>query len=370
MYICEKFRNEKFRNMKNPFKYGTIVEDEYFTDRVNELNQIIRLMNSENHLVLISPRRFGKSSLVQKALKKIDGQYIMLNLQKVLTPGDLAALLLKEIFKKHPWERFKHYMRHFRVVPTISTNPLSESVDVSFQPSADTTVVLEDTMSLLEKMSSSDNHLIVVLDEFQEIMQISKGLDKQLRAIMQEQKNINYILLGSQESMMEEIFERKKSPFYHFGMLMRLKKIPYDDFAEYVVKRLQPILGGRSEKVTCEILSVTNCHPYYTQQLSSVVWELARYENETDDVVDLAIDRLLLEHDLDFERLWTAFNKMDRRVLLALCKNENPMLNRTSPPSTTYSAIKRLVRNGYIIHSTEYVIEDPLFKCWIERNQL
>ena len=117
----------------------------------------------------------------------------MLNLQKVLTPGDLAALLLKEIFKKHPWERFKHYMRHFRVVPTISTNPLSESVDVSFQPSADTTVVLEDTMSLLEKMSSSDNHLIVVLDEFQEIMQISKGLDKQLRAIMQEQKNINYI---------------------------------------------------------------------------------------------------------------------------------------------------------------------------------
>ena len=193
MYICEKFRNEKFRNMKNPFKYGTIVEDEYFTDRVNELNQIIRLMNSENHLVLISPRRFGKSSLVQKALKKIDGQYIMLNLQKVLTPGDLAALLLKEIFKKHPWERFKHYMRHFRVVPTISTNPLSESVDVSFQPSADTTVVLEDTMSLLEKMSSSDNHLIVVLDEFQEIMQISKGLDKQLRAIMQEQKNINYI---------------------------------------------------------------------------------------------------------------------------------------------------------------------------------
>ena len=193
MYICEKFRNEKFRNMKNPFKYGTIVEDEYFTDRVNELNQIIRLMNSENHLVLISPRRFGKSSLVQKALKKIDGQYIMLNLQKVLTPGDLATLLLKEIFKKHPWERFKHYMRHFRVVPTISTNPLSESVDVSFQPSADTTVVLEDTMSLLEKMSSSDNHLIVVLDEFQEIMQISKGLDKQLRAIMQEQKNINYI---------------------------------------------------------------------------------------------------------------------------------------------------------------------------------
>ena len=193
MYICEKFRNEKFRNMKNPFKYGTIVEDEYFTDRVNELNQIIRLMNSENHLVLISPRRFGKSSLVQKALKKIDGQYIMLNLQKVLTPGDLAALLLKEIFKKHPWERFKHYMRHFRVVPTISTNPLSESVDVSFQPSADTTVVLEDTMSLLEKMSSSDNHLIVVLDEFQEIMQISKGLDKQLRAIMQEHKNINYI---------------------------------------------------------------------------------------------------------------------------------------------------------------------------------
>ena len=77
---------------------------------------------------------------------------------------------------------------------------------------------------------------------------------------MQSQQNINYIFLGSQESMMEEIFERKKSPFYHFGKLMRLSKIPYDDFHDYIMLRLPT----HREDVTADILQFTSCHPYYT----------------------------------------------------------------------------------------------------------
>lgn len=63
-YLCEKYRNEKYRNIENPFKFGTLVDNQYFTDRIEELEQINRTLNSPNHLILISPRRFGKSSLV------------------------------------------------------------------------------------------------------------------------------------------------------------------------------------------------------------------------------------------------------------------------------------------------------------------
>ncbi len=68
-YICEKSRIEKSRNMNNPFKFGTIVDGEYFTDRVAEQEKVREILASENHLILISPRRFGKTSLVQKVTK-------------------------------------------------------------------------------------------------------------------------------------------------------------------------------------------------------------------------------------------------------------------------------------------------------------
>ena len=95
-------------------------------------------------------------------------------------------------------------------------------------------------MALLEKSTNNKKRLIVVFDEFQEIQSIQKGFDKQLRSIMQQQKGLNYILLGSQESMMEEIFEKKKSPFYHFGQLIRLQKIPYDAMLKDGLKNVKP----------------------------------------------------------------------------------------------------------------------------------
>ena len=83
--------------MKNPFKYGTIVEDEFFTDRISELKEIHRLLDSENHLILISPRRFGKSSLVAKAIRELKRPSLSLNLQNVINVEDFASKLLREL---------------------------------------------------------------------------------------------------------------------------------------------------------------------------------------------------------------------------------------------------------------------------------
>ena len=351
--------------MRNPFKFGTIVEDEFFTDRVAELASIKHVMDSENHLILISPRRFGKSSLVHKAVRELNRPFITLNLQNVINVEDFAAKLLREIFRLYRMERIKHLMTHFRVVPTISTNMMTNGIDISFQPVVNTMVLLEDAMQLLEKVSTKEHRLIVVFDEFQEIMNIEKKLDKQLRSIMQTQHNLNYILLGSQESMMTEIFERKKSPFYHFGHLMYLDKIPYSDFFEYITERLP--LNDAGREVVDEILTFTRLHPYYTQQLSSQVWELITYNQLSENVVQKAVEQIVLIHDLDFERLWQNFNRTDRKILQDLSRQSNPLQNRQLAVSTSFSAIKRLMKAGYIIRTNEYEIEDPFFREWIKR---
>ncbi len=132
--------------MENPFKFVTIVEEEFFTDRVNEVAYITQFVRSANHLILISPRRFGKSSVVAKALKQSKRKHITVNLQQVTSVSDLSAKLLREFFKVHPLERVRHLITHFRVIPTLSTNPITGSMDVSFQPGVEGTVLLEDVL--------------------------------------------------------------------------------------------------------------------------------------------------------------------------------------------------------------------------------
>lgn len=353
--------------MENPFQFGVLVDNEYFTDRVDELRQVQMSLNSPNHLILISPRRFGKSSLVAKAVKASGRPCVFLNMQNMLSVEDFASKILREIFRQYPIERIRHLMTHFRIIPTVSTNPVTNIIEVSFQPVANNLVLLEDAFELMEKVSTKERKLIVVLDEFQEVLNIRKGLDKQLRSIMQLQQNLNYILLGSQESMMTDIFERKKSPFYHFGQLMRLEKIPYEDFRIYISTRLPQTNPDKTEAIVQGILSFSNLHPYYTQQLSAQVWDLLNYDNHAENVVSDAVRKIIRTHDLDFERLWLNFNRTDRSIMLNLSKGVNPMLNRQMASSTTFSAIKRLMKSGYVIRVNDYEVEDPFFREWILR---
>lgn len=352
----------------NPFKFGTIVKDAFFTDRVEELKQVVQMLDSENHLVLISPRRFGKSSLIDKALTTIGRPSIVIDMMKVTSVEDLAAQILKGVFRLYKMEKVKHFMSHFRIAPTVSYNPMTDGWDISFMPATDQTIVpLEDAMALLEKVSASGERMIVVFDEFQEADEIDAKLTRILRAIMQRQHGLNYVFMGSQESMMEEIFEKKKSPFYHFGQRLTLRKIPYADFHRYIIERL-PADCSEAEEIADEILRFTNVHPYYTQQLSAAVYNMMTYNGITENVVSLAIRQQVQEHDLDYERLWLTLKRTDRQVLTSLANNQNPLSNRKVATSTTFSALKRLVRQGYLIKTENYEIEDPFFRQWIAKD--
>lgn len=167
---------------------------------------------------------------------------------------------------------------------------------------------------------------------------------------------------------MTDIFERVKSPFYHFGMLMRLDKIPYDDFKAYITERLADVSEHASE-IADEILTFTDCHPYYTQQLSFAVWNnLVAGKNE--DVLQLAIEDIITTHDLDYERLWLNFNKTDKYVMVSTSEGNNPAQDRQQPTSTMTSALLRLTKKSYIISGDKYEIEDPFFKKWIIKNMM
>ena len=237
-------------------------------------------------------------------------------------------------------------------------------MDVSFQPTADATVLLEDVMNLIENAHTEEDRIVVVLDEFQEILDIAPRLDKKLRAIMQEQKHINYILLGSQESMMTDIFEKKKSPFYHFGEMMRLSKLPREDFYQYLSERLAPFFPNKYEDLSNQILDYTACHPYYSQQLAANIWQIGIMKPETDSPLEAAVNHIVTTHSLDYERLWMNFNRTNKWILQRLSVG-TPLQTGEYRTSTIYSALKKLQKAGYVIYSDHYEIEDPFFRQWI-----
>lgn len=362
--------------IKNPFKFGSIVDDPYFTNRTGEITRVVSVLNSSNHLVIISPRRYGKSSLVYKVTGVMQRPVISLDLQLVTGIEDFASQLLKRVYRIFPNEKIRQLVRNFRIIPTISLNPVNNQVDISFQPSSAPLPMLEDVLNLIEHLSTEKKKVIVVFDEFQDAARLGPQMMPQLRSIMQQHRNINYIMLGSQESLMHEIFEKKKSSFYHFGMLLPLGKIPRKEFEEYLSQGFSS-LHTYPPGICNEILDFTGCHPYYTQQLAFMAWDMLARDPGTNPVVPLALDELTRMHDMDYERMWTGFNKTDQKLLIGLSESGNTPLSEAfyrkydiGAASTVFSSLKRLLKSGYITKTIRtYEIDDPFFRRWISMRR-
>ncbi|MBN2779261.1 MAG: ATP-binding protein [Bacteroidales bacterium] len=359
--------------MENPFKFGSIVQGEYFTNRVKEIGEITNVISSKNHLILISPRRFGKTSLIKKVLTETNHKQVFLNLQAYNSPEEFASKLLSEIYKNFSIQKLTDYIKGFRIVPSVNINPVSQDISVSFTQSGKKQIILEDVFNLLEKLSAKKK-VICVFDEFQDIFRIDKSLDRILRTIMQGHQNVNYIFLGSEESMMKYIFEDVKSPFYHFGYLMNLSPISEDDFKNFISNRFKHSKVGILPEQIIEILGFTKSHPFYTQQLAFNVWNnIVLTENNKNKVIE-TIEQVVQKHDNDYERLWQNLNNTDRKLLKGLALLEmSPMTSEFGvysglrSTSTVLSSLKRLIQRSYLIKvDGKYTIEDPFFSIWIK----
>ncbi len=359
----------------NPFKFGTVVDDQYFTDRTEEIKIVNSVLNSENHLIVISPRRYGKTSLIYKVVKESGRPFIFIDLQLITTVNDLASQILKRINRIYPFEKLKRLIKNFKFIPAVSVNPLTNEIEVSFNPVSSSDVILSDVLEMVERISTKRNKLIIVFDEFQEIIRIDKNLDKKLRSIFQHQKKVNYILSGSQESLMKEIFENKKSPFYHFGYLLSLKKIQEEDFFDYLNRNFS-LISKNSDEVCKKILEFTKGHPYYTQQFAFYVWE--EIVNKRFESIDKVVKKIVQSHDNDFERLWGMLTKTEMKVMISLAEsNDSPLKDeiRTKynlgATSTVFSALKKLILHGFVLKTSGgYEIEDPFFGEWIKNKRI
>ena len=232
-----------------PFIFGVATSGENFTDREKETERLLQNFHHGVNTVLISPRRWGKTSLVQKASKlaKSDKlKVVYIDIFSCRSDRDFydafAAAVLKQTSSKlDEWlEHTKLFLS--RISPKISmgTDPLMDfSVSLELNPKSDD---IDEILQLPEKIAQKKGcNIVVCIDEFQQIAEFkdSKTFQKRLRTVWQLQKSVSYCLFGSKKHLMNELFEKKSLPFYKFGDAIYLQKIGTADWVSYICSRFQ-----------------------------------------------------------------------------------------------------------------------------------
>ena len=369
----------------NPFRFGNVVTGEYFTNRKKEIKEIVSEIKAGQHIVLMSPRRYGKTSLVNEAMKASGVKWIRINMELIADEVDLANYYVRNALSLSKFEKIKHYLKNLKIQPYIQIQPTTNEISVSF--SADTltgtgmrnvSTLLSDSLQLPEIIAKSmKKKIVIVFDEFQEIRRIAPMLERKMRGIFQYHQNITYVFIGSQESMIREIFQNKKNPFYKFGRHINLHKIPGAEFSDFVIKRFSSQKIDAREIVK-DTLKFTDCHPYYTQQLCHEIYILSEKKTLTKGIINKAVDQITTEHHADYSRWWSSLTNTERKVIIGIASGDyNPTSQEfirkhgIKSASTSGSVVSKLAVLGTLVkkNGENIKIEDPFWTEWILKNR-
>ncbi|MBU0479101.1 ATP-binding protein [bacterium] len=363
----------------NPFRFGTIVTGTYFVNRVDEIKQITSDIKANQHIILISPRRYGKSSLINRVIEENKITSFHIDLELITDEIDLANFYVRKALSLSRFEKMKHYLKNLRVQPSIQIQPEKDEISISFSAEdKNVSALLSDSLELPEIIAKNmKKKIAIIFDEFQEIRRISPMLEKKMRGIFQHHQNVTYIFIGSQESMIREIFQDRNNPFYKFGRQMVLNKIPESEFLDFIVQqfKLQQI---DAEGIAKDILRFTDCHPYYTQQLCHEIYILNEDKTLKIEIIEKAVNQITTEHHSDYSQWWNNLDNTERKVIIGIASGEHNHTSRNfikkygiKSSSTSSSAVGRLINSGVIVKKRDegFEIEDPFWRVWILKNR-
>jgi hypothetical protein len=379
--------------MQNPFVYGEVVPAAAFVDRVVELDRLVGDLTAAQKIFLISPRRYGKSSLVRRALAAmarrgaltVEVTVSSFSSYVAFLEGYARALVAAETQGSRARTWLREVVRSARadVRYAPDSSPLG-GLTVSF-PTArsdrEISRLAEEVFALPARLAEAQGRKVVVaLDEFQAIGGFNGGsVEHAMRAAVQHQREVGYVFAGSEPSLMERMLGPKR-PFYKAGPVMRLEKIPAEEFAAFIDQRFAKS-GIRAEPgLGAAVVELAGNLPYDVQRLAHETWDEVRGASRrraTLDDLHQALKRLLAEHQMMFEALWQRLTLAQRAALRAVVVEEGRELlsadvrsrHRLAGPSTMQAALAALVRDDVVSREgSRYVVVDSLLREWVERQ--
>ncbi|WP_418835005.1 AAA family ATPase [Parabacteroides johnsonii] len=373
--------------MEAPFVYGRIADDLNFTDREDEVALLTQNFKNLINTIIISPRRWGKTSLVNKCARLLSEEskdilVCQVDIFNCRTEEQFYTAYANTLMRisTSAWEEFVAGVKKYlsRMAPTVSLSEGSQNYELSFGISfKDNRLSYDEILDLPQQIAKDKGKKIIVcIDEFQNINEYEDSLafQRKLRAHWQTHTSVCYCLYGSKRHMLLSIFNDYSMPFYKFGDILFLQKIERKDWAAFISQRFADTGKQISDELSGMIADKMKNHPYYTQQLSQQTW-LRTSKDCSEAIVNEAFSSLIGQLSLLFTNIIDTLTSRQISFLIAVADG---VVNFSSKDILkqyqlgTSANIKNLKKATLekdlidILPGNTIEIQDPAFEYWLK----
>ncbi len=371
----------------SPFIYGTTVSIQSFTNRETEsLKLRSNLLNGIN-TTIISPRRWGKSSLVEKVISDINKKdkktkTVIIDLFSVSSEEEFLENFAREIIKSSStkWQEWMSSGKDFfkKLIPKLSLG-IDPTADFSLSFDWQELKKNSDEILNLPEIIAKKKGIkyIICLDEFQNLSSFKDYLifEKKLRACWQRHKSVTYCLYGSKRHMMADIFNNPSKPFYRFGDIMLLQKIEASKWVPFICNSFVSTNKIINEKTAQIIPFVMKNHSWYVQQLANYTWNLTQ-KRATITEINAALNELINANTPLYQKEIESISHTQLNLLKAVAKNETQftsaavMKQHQLGTPRNVSKNKTILINNDLIHeiNNKFEFVDPAFELWFKKQ--
>ena len=372
--------------MGNPFNFGTAAFGNQFTDREQDSKRLSANFRHGVNTILISPRRWGKTSLVQKVAATTKNKRIKIVTLDVFacrSADEFYALFATEIIKQTStkWQEWVDNTKKFltSLVPKISigADPMTDfSIAMDF---SNKKLSANEILNLPQRLAKEKGCKIVIcIDEFQQITEFEDQIffQKKLRSIWQLQTDVSYCLYGSKKHILSNLFSKQSMPFYKFGDVFLLQKIATADWVSFICKQFQSTKKIISQKIATQICDIVDNHSSYVQHLSWIIWSKTT-KTVTTEIFESAVTELLNQNSMLYYRYVEGLSAFQLNFLQAIADGIHSEFTKSAILQQyqlgTAANIKRLKeslekKELIDIENKKTTFNDPVFCIWFKNN--
>ena len=376
----------------NPFVYGEVVPKSAFVGRRAELDRLVTDLAHGQKIFLISPRRYGKSSLIRQACTVLGRQRIATLEITVSSFSSYVAFLEGYVRALATLEANAGEARSWLrgLFTTFTPEWRAEARDgrawaVSFpsvRTARDASRLAAEVFALPARIAARlGRRLVIAMDEFQAVAGYDAGnVEHTLRAAVQQQRQVGYVFAGSEPSLMEQMIGARR-PFYKAGPVLRLGKLPPNVFADFIDDRFRKSGLSPEAGLGAAIVEVAGNLPYDVQRLAHETWDdvsADRRRSVSQDDVHATLHRMLAEQDVFFEAVWQRLTLAQRAVLRAVVLEQGEAIlggdvrvrYRLGGASSVQTALAALQRLDLVARDEDgrYTSVDSLMREWVARR--
>jgi AAA+ ATPase superfamily predicted ATPase len=376
---------------RNPFFFGEVVTGENFTNRVNEIKRLITDLGGGHNIFLISPRRYGKTSLIINVLEHLKKKGLFtfyFDLYKAASLRELLEAYAKGVAQSCTTkvERFSEFIKDIfpKIRPKIiigSDGAPSIEVDIQLKE-ADLLDSLEEVLNVPEKIAiKRKKSFVIVFDEFQEILNLDgERIEKMMRACFQHHHRVAYLFAGSKKHVIYSMVSDPNRAFYKLGDIMNLQKIEPIEMKVFLRKQFAKGPIKVTENILNYVLEIGENVPYNVQYLCHHLWNwcLEAKKIEKQDLM-MILDNIIAEQSANYIALWDGLSLHQRLFLKAVSKYPNkPVFSKDfigeydlGTPGSIQKSIALLKKKNIIdIDIKNIRFNDVFFKEWIKKKML